>query len=114
MRVLISAEHGHLDSAGAPIPHTMVVDDHLLPMDLTSIPGGTLVDPTITRVTWGLQLDGAVLRDGGTIIRQNGGRQLFWDSAPLQPYLQAFAARKAALLPQNNEEAATMADAEAK
>ena len=96
MRLTISAEHRHTDSAGKPIPHTMVVDDHLIPMDLSGV--GTLVDPTITRVTWGLQLDGANLREGGTILRQDGGRQLFWDISPLRPYLDAFEARKAELL----------------
>jgi hypothetical protein len=41
----------------------------------------TLVDPTILAVTWGPQLDGADMRDGGCIIRQDGTKQLFWDDA---------------------------------
>lgn len=96
MQVLISAEGNNTDSAGARIPHTMVVDKHLIPMDLTAV-AGTLVDPTIARVTWGLQLDGAVQREGGTIHRRDGSRQAFWDLAVLRPYLDAFEARKAEL-----------------
>lgn len=96
MQVLISAEGSHTDGNGTSIPHTMVVDNHLLPIDLTNVPG-TLVDPTILRVTWGLQTDGTKLREGGTILRQGGGWQLFWDIALLRPYLDAFEARKAEL-----------------
>lgn len=97
MDVLISAEGNHTDSAGVRIPHTMVVNDHLLALDLTGV-AGTLVDPAITRVTWGIQADGTVMREGGTIHRRDGGRQVFWDRALLEPYLAAFEARKAALL----------------
>ena len=96
MQVLISTEGHHLDAAGTRIPHAMVVDGHLVLIDLTGVTG-TLIDPTITRVTWGPQIDGDVIRDGGTIVRQNGGRQQFWDRALLQPYLDAYTAKRAEL-----------------
>lgn len=97
MRVLISADGSSMDGDGVSIPHLVVVDNHLLPMDLSGVVG-TLVDPTIARVTWGLQIDGTETREGGAIFRRDGSRQLFWDKALLQPYLDAFEARKAELL----------------
>jgi len=41
-------------------------------------------------VIWGPQLDGADMRDGGCIIRQDRATQLFWDDALLKPYLDAW------------------------
>src|SRR5262245_17748968 len=96
MTVLIDASGAHLDGDGKPHPVGtvyMVVDSHGLLVDLSKI-SGTLVDPTITSVTWGPQLDGTNMRHGGCILRQDGGRQLFWDSELLKPYLDAWRARR--------------------
>lgn len=94
MNVLISASGKHLDAAGARVPHWMVVDNHGLLLDLSGVLGN-LVDPTITAVTWGLQRDGNDLREGGTIVRQDGHRQAFWDRGLIEPYLKAWKAKKA-------------------
>jgi hypothetical protein len=75
----------------------MTVDNHGFLVDLSKIEG-TLVDPTISAVTWGPELDGADMRDGGCIIRQDGTKQLFWDDALLKPYLYAWRLRRQELL----------------
>lgn len=92
MQVLISAEGEH-DPKGH---HLMVVDCYGFLIDLSGVQG-SLVDPTITRVTWGMQLDGTTLREGGIIYRQDGHQQHFWDRALLQPYLDAYEARRVEL-----------------
>lgn len=100
MRVRIDATGDHLDESGNPHPPGwvyMVVDNHGFMLDLSGI-AGTLVDPTITAVTWGPQRDGADMRDGGCIIRQDGTQQLFWDSELLKPYLDAWRLRRQELL----------------
>lgn len=91
MRVLISSEGTH-DPPGT----YMVVDDHGFVLDLSAV-GPPLVDPTISRVTWDLQLDGATMREGGTIFRPGSKPQVFWDQALLKPYLDAFEAKRAKL-----------------
>lgn len=88
MRVLISAEGEH-EPAGH---HYMVVDNHGLLVDLSNVLGA-LHDPTIRRVEWGQVQDGVQIRDGGTIIRQDGHRQLFFDLKALDPYLAAYKAK---------------------
>lgn len=100
MRVLIDGTGKHLDAEGKPhapgVVH-MVVDGHGLIVDLSKI-AGTLVDPTILKVTWGLQRDGADQKFGGCIIRQDGSRQLFWDPELLKPYLDAWRLKRDELL----------------
>lgn len=100
MRVRIDATGDHLDEHGQPYQAGwvfMVVDNHGFMVDLSGIEG-TLVDPTISAVTWGPQRDGADMRDGGTIIKQDGGKQLFWDCELLKPYLDAWRLRRYELL----------------
>jgi hypothetical protein len=70
----------------------MVVDNHGFMVDLSEIEG-TLLDSTIHAVTWGPMRDGVEMREGGSIIRQDGSRQLFWDPELLKPYLDACAGR---------------------
>lgn len=96
MSVVISNEGEH-EPTGL---HYMVVDNHGLLVDLSKI-AGTLIDPTISRVTWGLQRDGGQMREGGTIIRQDGSKQLFWDSELLKPYLDAWRMKRDELLPKD-------------
>jgi hypothetical protein len=59
---------------------------------------GSLVDPT-TLVTWGLRQDGKEARVGGTIHRQDGHQQPFWDKETLRPYLDAWCLKRDELLP---------------
>lgn len=94
MRVLISAEGSH----EPPGQHYMAVDNHGLLLDLSAVTG-SLVDPTIVKVEWGQVVIGGDLREGGTITRQDGGRQTFFDREALKPYLDAWRAKKAELLP---------------
>lgn len=92
MRVLISAEGDH-----SPKDHQyMVVDNHGILIDLSKV-DGNLIDPTISRVEWGMRADGNVQREGGVIVRRDGGQQKFWDKAVLEPYLEAYYARRAEL-----------------
>lgn len=95
MRVLISSEGSH-----DPPGHLMVVagleglpaGDHALVLDLSKC-GGTLVDPTIVKATWGMVLDGATWREGGIIVRLDGSQQRFYEVEPLMPYLAAWVRR---------------------
>lgn len=102
MRVRIDATGDHLDEHGQPYPDGwvfMVVDNHGFMVNLhPSEIEGTLVDPTIQAVTWGPLRDGVDMREGGTIIRQDGSRQLFWDPELLKPYLDAWRLRRRDLL----------------
>lgn len=93
MNVLISNEGKH-EPAGH---HYMVVDGHGLLVDLSGV-SGQLLDPTITRVTWGLQRDGVEMKPGGTIVRQDGHKQVFWEAKLLEPYLEAWRAKRDELL----------------
>jgi hypothetical protein len=64
-------------------------------------PAGLLAgsfDPTISLVTWGPIRDGAHMREGGCIRRQDASRQVFWDSELLKPYLDAWRLRRQELL----------------
>jgi len=100
MRVRIDGTGEHRDPDGNPYPDGwvfMTVDNHGFMVDLSKIEG-TLVDPTILAVTWGPQLNGADMRDGGCIIRQDGTKQVFWDDALLKPYLDAWRLRRRELL----------------
>jgi hypothetical protein len=100
MQVRIDATGKHLDPSGKPYPAGwvfMTVDHHGFMVDLSKIEG-TLVDPTISAVTWGPLRDGADMRYGGCIIRQDGTQQLFWDDALLKPYLDAWRLRRHELL----------------
>lgn len=101
MRMRIDATGKHIDEHGQPYERGwvfMTVDNHGFMVDLSEIEG-TLVDPTILAVTWGPQRDGVDMREGGTIIRQDGSKQLFWDTELLKPYLDAWRLRRDELLP---------------
>jgi len=78
--------------------HFVVLDNRGRLMDLSQV-RGTLHDPTITKVTWGMVSHGAETREGGTIFRVNGPPQAFFDRGPLKPYLEAFEAAEAADAP---------------
>lgn len=97
MTVLIDGEQKHTDGDGATNRHYMVVDGHGFLVDLSQIVG-SLVDPTIRSVTWGLQIDGNTMRRGGTITRHDGSKQLFWDNKLLKPYLDAWRLKRDELL----------------
>lgn len=90
MKVLITAEGNHEPKGH----HFMVVDKHGVLLDLSNVQG-SLHDPTIAKVTWGLIQDGRQIREGGVITRVDGHRQVFFDQAPLAPYLEAYRARRA-------------------
>lgn len=90
MNVLISAEGDH-DPKGLLY---MQVDRHGFLIDLSTVVGN-LVEPTIKRVEWGPVIVDGGLREGGTIVRLDGGRQTFFDQGLLKPYLDAWRARKA-------------------
>lgn len=91
MRILISAEGEH-----DPPAHYMQVDNHGLLIDLSRVTG-TLVDPTIRRVEWGPTIIAGESREAGSIYRQDGGRQTFFDVTLLKPYLDAWTAKRDAL-----------------
>lgn len=90
MRVIISAEGEH----DPPGRHLVKVDDHQRLMDLSGV-RGTLHDPTILRVTWGLVSRGSETREGGTITMRDGTERTFFEKGPLKPYLDAFRAAQA-------------------
>lgn len=95
MRVEIDGSQAHCDACGRANLHYMTVDGHGLLLDLSKIEG-TLVDPTITRVTWGRKLGDNF---GGSIWRQGESKpQPFSDSELLAPYLNAWRLRRDELL----------------
>lgn len=85
--------------------HYVKLNDRGRLMDLSQI-NGTLHDPTISKVTWGIVTRGAESREGGMIYRAIGGKpQAFFDKGPLKPYLAAFKAAEnadAGILPPEN------------
>lgn len=88
----------------------MMVDNHGFLIDLSGIKG-TLVDPTILQVEWGMLGRGGETREGGLITRQDGSKQPFFDKALLKPYLDAWTARRAELLAPSPVEVHTSAPA---
>lgn len=76
--------------------HFMVVDRAGVLLDLSGVQG-TLHDPTVTRIEWGLVRDGTEIREGGTITMQDGSqRPTFFDKTLLKPYLDTWTAKMAA------------------
>jgi hypothetical protein len=94
MRVLISSE-GENEPAGQTY---MVVDGHGFLIDLSGV-HGTLVDPTILRVEWGPSVISGQPQECGFITRRGVPPQPFFDKDLLKPYLDAWRARRADLLP---------------
>jgi hypothetical protein len=91
---LIEIHHG----ADNDPPHAMmVVDRHLLSLDLTKVQGQLWDDPTTARVVWGLRTDDG--RTYGRVYLKAGGVRNFFDADLLKPYLAAYEAKKAALHP---------------
>lgn len=85
MRVIIANDGGH-EPAGR---HYVAVNSHGALIDLTHVPG-TLHDPTITRAEWGPVVVNGATTEAGTITRQDGTKQTFWDRNLLTHYLVAF------------------------
>lgn len=103
MRVLISAEGDHLGPDGEPVSAgtvRMQVDGHSFLIDLSGV-RGTLVDPTILRVEWGPAVISGQPQECGFITRRGVPPQPFFDKDLLKPYLDAWRARRAELLPQD-------------
>ncbi len=94
MQLLISSEGAH-EPAGY---HLMIVDSSALLIDLSGV-SGSLHDPSIKRVEWGLVQDGIQQRPGGFITRQDNSRTPFFDATAIAPYINAFNVRKAEIAP---------------
>lgn len=92
MRVLISGigDHDPKDH------HYMLVENHGFLIDLRGVKG-TLVDPAITQVEWDVLHKNGERREGGVITRRDGTKQTFFDKALIQPYIDAWKAKKAQL-----------------
>jgi hypothetical protein len=92
MRVTIRRD-GH-----APPFHHVTVDGHGIPIDLSQVKG-SLHDPTISYVDWGVVRENGELREGGHIVRDGEPEpKKYFDRAALAPYLDAYERRKAELL----------------
>lgn len=76
--------------------HYVVLDGHGRLMDLSLVTAGTLHDPTMAKVTWGMVSLGSETREGGQITRTDGSRQTFFDRGVIKPYIDAFKAAAAA------------------
>jgi hypothetical protein len=77
MRLRIDATGEHRDHQDQPFASGwvfMTVDNHGFMVDLSGIEG-TLIDPTISLVTWGPIRDGAHMREGGCIVRTQPWRR---------------------------------------
>jgi hypothetical protein len=83
-------------SSGGHVPDLpyMVVDGHGMLVNLSNIEG-ELLDRVVSKVTWGPIVVNGEAREGGTILRQDGTRQPFWDVNLLSPYLKAWRAVRA-------------------
>ena len=91
-------------AAGASTDHTgrnlttMVVDGHLLLVDLSKVAGHLWDEPTVASIIWGPVTVNGARREGGTVFLKNGTQRKFADPALLTPYLGAFKLRKTELL----------------
>lgn len=93
--VLISAEGAH-EAPGIAKPYLMIVDGKSALIDLSNVQG-SLTDPSIARVEWGMIQDGKEVRAGGYIVRTDGSKTPFFDKQAILPYVLAFDARLAEL-----------------
>lgn len=79
-------------------PHAMmVVNRHLVSLDLSKVPGQLWDEPTVAKVLWGLRTDDG--RIYGRVFLKAGGARNFFEKDLLKPYLAAYEARKAELHP---------------
>lgn len=81
-----------------PAHSYMVVDNHGLLVDLSSL-GGMFVDKSIQAIEWRPVLEHETLRDRGDISRKGGVEQTshtqrFYDFSVLQPALDLYNKRK--------------------
>lgn len=90
----------HTDADGNPTPNSplVVVNDHGIHVDMSTVPFGQLWDggQTIARVTWGNQaIDGRIF---GTVLLKTGAmRAPYYDYNLIEPYVKAWNLAKANL-----------------
>lgn len=97
MRLSITAGTS-TDHTGRNLP-AMIVDGHLLLIDLTGIQGQLWDAPTVAAVTWGPTITNGTVKESGKVFLKNRMKpRVFGDRTLLTPYLKAFQARKAELL----------------
>jgi hypothetical protein len=86
------------DADGYPAPNSplVIVDDHGIHVDMSTVPFGQLWDggKTITRITWGNQaVDGRIF---GTVLLKTGAMRTYFDPNLIDPYVKAWNLAKAA------------------